>query len=700
MRAPSVDTVSLPLSLGFFSFNNPIGACDACDGLGVKPTFTVEKMVPNPKVSIAAGAIQGWDKNTAYYAQLVALSEAHGFDLQAPFEQLDSAHQQIILYGAKDQPLKYAYRNTKGRMRQRSGVFEGVIPMWERRYKETESALVREHASQFLTIAPCDGCQGERLGVAARHVYVGERRLPEVVSCSIAETIDFVQTLSLTGWRAEVAAGILREITARLSFLIEVGLSYLTLHRSAETLSGGEAQRIRLASQIGSGLMGVMYVLDEPSIGLHQRDNERLLNTLFRLRDLGNTVIVVEHDEEAIRRADYVIDMGPRAGVHGGQVVACGRPEAVMQSPDSLTAQYLNGAMRCGVLDARLPIDANWPFLRLTGVSCHNVLAADVAIPLGAVVCVTGVSGSGKSSIVNGVLYPLLAQRLMRSQQSLQGRYVSLQGLEALDKVIAIDQSPIGRTPRSNPATYTGILTPIREIFAKTPEARARGYTPSRFSFNVKGGRCEACEGDGVTRVEMHFLSDVYVTCDVCAGQRYNQNTLEIRYKGKNIYEILNFTVEDALVFFDAVPSVRRKLQTLMDVGLSYLTLGQRATTLSGGEAQRVKLARELAKRDTGKTCYILDEPTTGLHFEDVRQLLTVLFRLREAGNTLLIIEHHMDVIQSADWIIDLGPEGGSGGGQIVAEGTPEVVAGVKASHTGRFLQEIFAKEIQSTTGE
>ncbi|BCX82683.1 excinuclease ABC subunit A [Methylomarinovum caldicuralii] len=667
-----------------FSFNNPKGACPACDGLGMQPYFDPDKIVPNPRLSLAAGAIRGWDRRNAFYFALLRSLAAHyGFDLEAPFEQLPEAVRRVILYGSGGEVIEFRYFGSRGKVKRHP--FEGVIPIMERRYRETDSNVVREELARYLASRPCPECGGARLGLAARHVFVADRSLPQLTALSIRDCLAFFEALRLPGRRGRVAEKIVQEIRTRLSFLVNVGLDYLSLDRSADTLSGGEAQRIRLASQIGAGLVGVMYVLDEPSIGLHQRDNQRLLDTLIQLRDLGNTVIVVEHDEDAIRAADHVVDIGPGAGAHGGRVVAEGPPEAVCAVPESLTGRYLSGAERIEVPHSLTPPDPRRQLV-VRGARGNNLQGIDVAFPVGLFTCVTGVSGSGKSTLVNDTLYPAAARRLNGADLT-PAPCDGIDGLEHLDKVVDIDQSPIGRTPRSNPATYTGLFTPIRELFAATPEARARGYTPGRFSFNVRGGRCEACKGDGVIKVEMHFLPDIYVHCDVCKGKRYNRETLEIRYKGKTIHEVLEMTVEEALDFFDAVPVIARKLQTLMDVGLGYLTLGQNAVTLSGGEAQRVKLARELSKRDTGRTLYILDEPTTGLHFHDIRQLLAVLHRLRDQGNTVIVIEHNLDVIKTADWIVDLGPEGGAGGGRVIAAGTPWQVAENPASHTGRFLR-------------
>ncbi len=676
-----------------FSFNNPVGACEACDGLGIEQQFDEDKVVHDASLSLADGAVRGWDSRNNYYFQLLTSLAAHyQFDINKPFEKLSRKIRQTILYGSSED-IVFRYRNHKGRKVERCHPFEGVIPNLKRRYRETESDMVRSELAKYLAMKPCSICEGGRLCEQARHVFIKDLNLPAVTQLSIGEALAFFSELKLSGYRGEIAEKIIKEIGARLGFLVDVGLNYLTLARSAETLSGGEAQRIRLASQIGSGLVGVMYILDEPSIGLHQRDNDRLLKTLTRLRDLGNTVIVVEHDEEAILSADHVLDIGPAAGVHGGAVVAEGSPQEIMRNSASLTGQYLSGQQAIQLPVHRIANTCR-PAIKLSGVRCNNLQSVTVSVPLGMMVCVTGVSGSGKSSLINDTLYPVLANELNRAAQRVVGEYDEIEGLEHLDKVIGIDQSPIGRTPRSNPATYTGLFTPIRELFAGTQEARARGYTVGRFSFNVAGGRCPACEGDGVIKVEMHFLADIYVICDVCKGKRYNRETLEVLYKGKNIYEVLQMTIEEALDFFSAVPAIHRKLQTLMDVGLSYISLGQNAVTLSGGEAQRIKLSRELSKRDTGKTLYILDEPTTGLHFHDIAQLLTVLFRLRESGNTILVIEHNLDVIKVADWIIDLGPEGGSGGGKIIAKGTPEAIANVKKSHTGRFLKKVLTKEV------
>ncbi len=669
-----------------FSFNNPAGACPACDGLGVEQFFDPKQVVKHPHLSLAGGAIRGWDRRSAYYFQLVtALSKHYRFNTETPFDELPDSIQDIVLYGSKDELIKFTYKAEGGRSISREHRFEGVIPNIERRYRETESAMVREELGKYLTTHQCSHCHGTRLNESARHVFINDKNLPTVASMPIGDALQYFQELTLSGQRGEIAKKILNEIQLRLNFLVNVGLDYLTLERSADTLSGGEAQRIRLASQIGAGLVGVMYILDEPSIGLHQRDNERLLNTLIHLRDLGNTVIVVEHDEDAIQAADYIVDIGPGAGVHGGHIVAEGTAREIAKNPSSLTGQYLSGRRAIDVPAHRTP---NNPLqqLKLSKASGNNLNDLDISFPVGLLTCVTGVSGSGKSTLVNDTLYKHYANKINNANHN-AAPCKKVTGFEYIDKVIDIDQSPIGRTPRSNPATYTGIFTAIRELFAGTNEARSRGYQPGRFSFNVRGGRCEACQGDGVIKVEMHFLPDIYVSCDVCKGKRYNRETLEVLYKGKNIHQVLEMTVEDAFDFFAAIPVLKRKLQTLLDVGLSYITLGQNAVTLSGGEAQRIKLARELSKRDTGKTLYILDEPTTGLHFHDIEQLLKVLHRLRDHGNTVIVIEHNLDVIKTADWIIDLGPEGGNKGGILVAEGTPETLAGCKQSHTGQFLK-------------
>ncbi len=671
-----------------FSFNNPVGACATCDGLGVEQYFDPAKVVAHPELSLAGGAVRGWDRRNAYYFQMIrSLGEHYGFDPETPWEALTDEVRQVVLHGSGLEGIEFTLFNERGRSVKKVVPFEGILNNMNRRYRDTDSSAVREELARYIASRPCPDCEGTRLNEGARHVYVADTTLPQVTSMAVETSLAFFSTLDLPGKRGKIAEKVVKEIRERLQFLVNVGLDYLTLDRSADTLSGGEAQRIRLASQIGAGLVGVMYVLDEPSIGLHQRDNERLLKTLTYLRDLGNTVIVVEHDEDAIRTADHVVDIGPGAGVHGGTVVAEGTAAQIAANPASLTGRYLSGAERIQIPAERTPRDGRKQ-LKLSGATGNNLKEVNLEIPVGLLTCVTGVSGSGKSTLINDTLYPLAANALNGASQTV-APHRKITGLKYLDKVVDIDQSPIGRTPRSNPATYTGLFTPIRELFAQVPEARARGYTPGRFSFNVKGGRCEACKGDGVIKVEMHFLPDIYVQCDVCKGHRYNRETLEIRYKGKRINEVLDMTVEDALTFFDAVPALKRKLQTLMDVGLSYITLGQNATTLSGGEAQRVKLSRELSKRDTGNTLYILDEPTTGLHFHDVKQLLAVLHRLRDHGNTVVVIEHNLDVIKTADWVVDLGPEGGNKGGQIIARGTPEDVAADRGSHTGRFLKSL-----------
>ncbi|MCK8903498.1 excinuclease ABC subunit UvrA [Haemophilus influenzae] len=676
-----------------FSFNNPAGACPTCDGLGVQQYFDEDRVVQNPTISLAGGAVKGWDRRNFYYYQmLTSLAKHYHFDVEAPYESLPKKIQHIIMQGSGKEEIEFQYMNDRGDVVIRKHPFEGILNNMARRYKETESMSVREELAKNISNRPCIDCGGSRLRPEARNVYIGKTNLPIIAEKSIGETLEFFTALSLTGQKAQIAEKILKEIRERLQFLVNVGLNYLSLSRSAETLSGGEAQRIRLASQIGAGLVGVMYVLDEPSIGLHQRDNERLLNTLIHLRNLGNTVIVVEHDEDAIRAAEHIIDIGPGAGVHGGQVIAQGNANEIMLNPNSITGKFLSGADKIEIPKKRTALDKK-KWLKLKGASGNNLKNVNLEIPVGLFTCVTGVSGSGKSTLINDTLFPLAQNALNRAEKTDYAPYQSIEGLvEHFDKVIDINQSPIGRTPRSNPATYTGLFTPIRELFAGVPEARARGYNPGRFSFNVRGGRCEACQGDGVLKVEMHFLPDVYVPCDQCKGKRYNRETLEIRYKGKTIHQVLDMTVEEAREFFDAIPMIARKLQTLIDVGLSYIRLGQSSTTLSGGEAQRVKLATELSKRDTGKTLYILDEPTTGLHFADIKQLLEVLHRLRDQGNTIVVIEHNLDVIKTADWIVDLGPEGGSGGGQIIATGTPEDVAQVKGSHTARFLKPILEK--------
>jgi excinuclease ABC subunit A len=671
-----------------FSFNNPAGACPTCDGLGVSQSFDVDRIIVDNTLSLAEGAIRGWDRRNFYYFQmLTSLARHYGFAVETPFCELSKQHQDVILNGSKGKVIDFEFANDRGDTTVRRHAFEGILPNMQRRYHETESQAVREDLARFLSVHACPSCEGTRLCADARHVYINDITLPAVSAMTIEQAKEHFDNLALAGSRAEIADKILKELQQRLKFLIDVGLNYLTLSRSADTLSGGEAQRIRLASQIGAGLVGVMYILDEPSIGLHQRDNDRLLKTLFHLRDLGNTVIVVEHDEDAIRHADHIIDIGPGAGVHGGHIVAQGSVEDLIACPESLTGQYLSNQRLIRVPE-RHPHPGDKRIVKIVGARGNNLQSVDLSIPLGLLTCVTGVSGSGKSTLVNGTLYPIAARELNGAVTIDAAPYQKVEGMHQLDKVVDIDQSPIGRTPRSNPATYTGLFTAVREIFSGTQEARSRGYGPGRFSFNVKGGRCEACQGDGVVKVEMHFLPDVYVACDVCHGQRYNRETLEVRYKGKNIAEVLDMTIEEAREFFDPVPVIARKLQTLIDVGLTYLCLGQSATTLSGGEAQRVKLARELSKRDTGKTLYILDEPTTGLHFEDIRQLLAVLHKLRDQGNTIVVIEHNLDVIKTADWVVDLGPEGGSGGGQILVEGTPETVAATSTSYTGRYLAE------------
>ena len=672
-----------------FSFNNPAGACQACDGLGVKQYFDPDLVVADPELTLAEGAIRGWDRRNVYYFHMLrSLSRHYGFDIDSPYKRLKKAHKDAILHGSSGERIDFSYRNDRGDRITRRHRFEGVLPNMERRYRETESSMVRESLTRYLTVRACPTCEGSRLREEARHVFIDGTNLPTLTKGSVDVILEHFEALQLSGQRGEIADKIVKEILARLRFLVDVGLNYLTLDRSAETLSGGEAQRIRLASQIGAGLVGVMYILDEPSIGLHQRDNARLLRTLTHLRDLGNTVMVVEHDEEAIRTADHVVDIGPGAGVHGGEIVVAGPLADVLACDQSITGEYLAGKRAIPIPAVRSRRDDK-RLLRLVDASGNNLKRVTVEIPVGLFTCVTGVSGSGKSTLVNQTLYPVTARTLNGAMSLTAQPHGDIEGLDHLDKVVDIDQSPIGRTPRSNPATYTGVFTPIRELFAQTQESRARGYRPGRFSFNVRGGRCEACQGDGVIKVEMHFLPDIYVPCDVCKGKRYNRETLEVRYKGKNIHEILDMTIEEAREFFDAVPMLKRKLDTLVDVGLSYVRLGQSATTLSGGEAQRVKLSRELSKRSTGKTLYILDEPTTGLHFHDIQQLLDVLHRLRDQGNTVVVIEHNLDVVKTADWVIDLGPEGGAGGGELIAAGTPEAVARSRKSHTGKFLAKV-----------
>jgi len=675
-----------------FSFNNPAGACTTCDGLGIEQYFDPKLVISNPSLSLADGAIDGWSsKSNYYFHMLVAVCDHYGFSVDTPFKDLNKKQQKIVLSGSGKEKVSFSYSNDKGDVVSRLHVFEGVIPNRTRRYRETESSAMREYLAKYMNRQPCTGCHGSRLKESSRHVFINEVNLPYISQLSIADAESFFANIKLQGQKAKIAEKILKEILERLSFLVNVGLNYLSLDRSADTLSGGEAQRIRLASQIGAGLMGVMYVLDEPSIGLHQRDNARLLKTLTHLRDLGNTVIVVEHDEEAIRLADHIIDIGPGAGIHGGFIIAEGNYKTILKAKNSLTADYLSGRKAIAIPQKRTALSDKW--IKLNGATGNNLKSVNLEIPIGVLTCITGVSGSGKSTLINDTLYPLAQTRLNKATTQQPSPYQKISGLSHLDKVVDINQSPIGRTPRSNPATYTGIFTPIRELFAATAESRARGYKPGRFSFNVKGGRCEACQGDGVIKVEMHFLPDVYVPCDTCQGKRYNRETLAVKYKGKNIHETLDMTVEDAFKFYEPVPVIARKLKTLMDVGLSYIRLGQAATTLSGGEAQRVKLAKELSKRDTGKTLYILDEPTTGLHFHDIAQLLKVIHTLRDHGNTIIIIEHNLDVIKTADWIVDLGPEGGNGGGEIIAAGTPEEVIKVSASYTGQFLKALLNKK-------
>ena len=684
---------SLPeLEPRLFSFNSPVGACPSCDGLGITDFFDPSRIVVHPELSLAAGAVRGWDRRNAYYFQLIAsLAKHYGFDVDTAWSELGEKIRQAVLYGSGDEIISFTYLTESGGRTQRKHKFEGIVPNLERRYRETESQAVKEELAKFISDRPCPDCGGARLNKAARNVFVAEQNLSQITQRPVDDALEFFSKLSLGGWRGEIAVKIVKEIRERLRFLVDVGLDYLTLERKADTLSGGEAQRIRLASQIGAGLVGVMYVLDEPSIGLHQRDNERLLGTLTRLRDMGNTVIVVEHDEDAIRLADHVVDIGPGAGVHGGEIVAQGQLDDILKAPRSLTGAFLSGRRKIEVPAKRHAANPKM-MLRLQGATGNNLKDVDLAIPAGLFTCITGVSGSGKSTLINDTLFHIAANELNGASHTV-APYREVEGVDLFDKVVDIDQSPIGRTPRSNPATYTGLFTPLRELFAQVPEARARGYSPGRFSFNVRGGRCEACQGDGLIKVEMHFLPDVYVPCDVCHGKRYNRETLEILYKGYSIHDVLEMTVEDALKLFEPVPTLARKLETLVDVGLSYIKLGQSATTLSGGEAQRVKLSKELSRRDTGRTLYILDEPTTGLHFADIEHLLTVLHKLRDDGNTIVVIEHNLDVIKTADWVIDLGPEGGHRGGQIVAEGTPEQLARNEASHTGRFLARLLEPE-------
>lgn len=685
---PDCDRAVGDLEPRLFSFNNPFGACPACDGLGTRSHFSADKLIHNPELSISQGAIRGWDRQRPYYYSMLQKVAAHyDYSLETPWKDLGKDIQKKFLYGTGREKIDLSYVDERGRRHNRVMPFEGVLPHLERRYRETESNYVRDDLSQYLSNAACDVCDGSRLNEISRNVKILDHTISQITRMSIGDAAHYYEHLHLEGAKGEIGDKIFKEIRERLHFLVSVGLNYLSLARSAETLSGGEAQRIRLASQIGAGLMGVMYVLDEPSIGLHQRDNDRLLQTLIRLRDLGNTVLVVEHDEDAIRAADHIIDIGPGAGVHGGYVIAEGTADELCQHKDSLTGKYLSGELKIAVPQQRVQPPKPEKQIKLLGASGHNLKNVDLTIPLGVMTCVTGVSGSGKSTLINRTLLPLAATQLNGATTLTPEKFDSIDGLQFLDKVVDIDQSPIGRTPRSNPATYTGVFTPIRELFAQTQEAKARGYSAGRFSFNVKGGRCEACEGDGMIKVAMHFLPDMYVPCDACHGKRYNRETLEVGYKGKNISDVLEMTVEDAAAFFEAIPVIHRRLETLTQVGLGYIRLGQSATTLSGGEAQRVKLARELAKRDTGKTLYVLDEPTTGLHFHDIAKLLDILHELRNKGNTIVVIEHNLDVIKTADWVVDLGPEGGSGGGQIIATGTPEEVAEVAISHTGRFLK-------------
>ena len=671
-----------------FSFNNPAGACNTCDGLGVHQYFDIDQIVQHPSASLAEGAIRGWDRRTLFYFNMLSsLADHYNFDINQPWEELPETYRQKVLFGSDDEEISFNYVNDRGTVLRRKHKFEGVIHNMERRYRETESQSVREELNKYMTSSSCPECGGTRLCRSARNVFVDNRRLEDIVGLPVGECSAYFDALDLPGREGAIAEKIVKEIRQRFTFLVDVGLNYLSLNRSADSLSGGEAQRIRLASQIGAGLVGVMYILDEPSIGLHQRDNERLLKTLVRLRDIGNTVIVVEHDADAISAADHIIDIGPGAGVHGGEIIAEGTAAEIAANRNSITGQFLSGERSIQIPSTRHR--AKGQYLSIEGATGNNLQSVDLKLPIGLFTCITGVSGSGKSTLINETLYPAAATALNNATTLKPAAHQQILGLDQLDKCIDINQSPIGRTPRSNPATYTGIFTPVRELFAGTQEARSRGYSPGRFSFNVKGGRCEACQGDGMTKVEMHFLPDIYVACDVCAGKRYNRETLDVRYKGKNVHQVLDMTIEDAREFFDAIPNIAKKLQTLIDVGLSYIKLGQSATTLSGGEAQRVKLSKELSKRGTGKTLYILDEPTTGLHFHDIEQLLGVLHRLRDQGNTVVVIEHNLDVVKTADWVVDLGPEGGSGGGQIIAEGTPEDLISIAGSHTGRFLAPI-----------
>ncbi len=683
---PHCDYAIPELEPRLFSFNNPMGACQDCDGLGYKSFFDPQKVVAFPQLSLASGAIKGWDKRNQFYFQmLTSLANHYKFDIDTPFEDLNEDIKSVVLYGSKKEVIEFSYLSEQGKIYSKSHSFEGIVNNLTRRYQETDSGIVRDEIAKYLNIQTCPSCNGARLRKEARHVLVGDKNINFICELALKKAFDFFENLDFKGARAKVAEKIIQEIKNRIFFLINVGLDYLSLSRTAETLSGGEAQRIRLASQIGSGLTGVMYVLDEPSIGLHQRDNAKLLKTLKNLRDLGNTVIVVEHDYDAIMAANYVVDIGPGAGVHGGKVIAEGTPEEILKNKNSLTGQYLSGEKKINLSKEKLK--PNNQFFHISKARGNNLKNVDFKLPIGLMTCITGVSGSGKSTLINNTLYHALAKHLYKSNLEI-APHDKIQGLEFFDKVVDVNQSPIGRTPRSNPATYTGLFTPIRDIFAKVPESKLRGYAPGRFSFNVKGGRCESCEGDGVVKVEMHFLPDVYVKCDFCKGQRYNRETLEIKYKNKNIHDVLSMTVEQAYEFFSAIPVIERKLKTLLNVGLSYIKLGQNATTLSGGEAQRVKLALELSKRDTGKTLYILDEPTTGLHFADIQLLLNVLHQLKKNGNTLAIIEHNLDVIKTADWIIDLGPEGGDGGGEIIAEGSPAEICKNENSYTGKFLKD------------